>query len=66
MNNSVDYINQNNKAGNRPYINNNNLQPLTINNIKQLTPKVKCTCSKTGCKKNLLHNVFGMILKLQL
>lgn len=51
MNNSVDYINQNNKAGNRPYINSNNLQPLTINNIKQLTPKVKCTCSKTGCKK---------------
>ena len=46
MNNSVDYINQNNKAGNRPYINSNNLQPLTINNIKQLTPKVKCTCSK--------------------
>lgn len=50
INNNVDYINQNNKTGNRPYIN-NNLQSLNINNTKALIPKVKCTCSKTGCKK---------------
>ena len=46
-NNNIDYINTNNNLSSRTYINNNNINI----NVKPLSIKVKCTCSKTGCKK---------------
>ena len=46
INNNIDYNNSKNKISPRAYINNN------INiHIKPISTKVKCTCSKTGCKK---------------
>ena len=46
INNNIDYNNPKSKLSPRAYINNN------INiHMKQMTTKVKCTCSKTGCKK---------------
>ena len=48
INNNIDYINsKNNLSTTRTYINNNNINV----NIKPLSTRVKCTCSKTGCKK---------------
>ena len=48
INNNIDYINTKNNLSNaRTYINNNNINV----NVKSLSTRVKCTCSKTGCKK---------------
>ena len=46
INNNIDFTNPNNKLSPRTYINNNINIP-----IKPISTKVKCTCSKTGCKK---------------
>ena len=59
INNNVNCVNQNNKLTNRPCINNlsnnnlnNNIKNLPLNiNMKPLSTRNKCTCSKTGCKK---------------
>ena len=46
INNNIDYISPKNKTSPRTYINNN-----TIIHMKNMAIKIKCTCSKTGCKK---------------
>ena len=44
INNNIDYISPKNKIQAMPYINNNI-------HMKQISTKIKCICSKTGCKK---------------
>ena len=64
INNNIDYPNQNQKLPQRPNINNMNSTNNNTNNINNQNQinminnnnqKVKCTCTKTGCKKKYCY-----------